>query len=103
MPARHGGAPEETLGVFISGSMANRGKWSNQEYDALYSQMIKETDSKKRAEISAKMQRLFHKEVPYIINVVPILGIAYRPKLHGHVMHPGHTNWSCLDRIWLEK
>jgi len=103
MPPTYGGAPEETLGMFVSGVPMNRGQWSNQEYDRLYNQLMREINSKKRAEISAKMQRLFHEEVPYIVNVSPIVGTAHRPNLHGHVMQPGHTGWACLDRIWMEK
>lgn len=100
---RYGGAPEETLAMFVSQAIENRGKWANAEYDRLYGQLIKETDPKKRAEISVKMQKIFLQEVPFIINVVPAIGTAYRPALHGFVIHPGHTNWSCMDRMWLEK
>ncbi|MBU1207938.1 MAG: ABC transporter substrate-binding protein [Proteobacteria bacterium] len=100
---RYGGAPEETLAMFVSQAAQNYGEWSNADYDKLYDQLIKETDPKKRAEISVKMQKIFLQEVPFIINVVPAVGTAYRPTLHGFVIHPGHTNWSCIDRMWLEK
>ena len=103
MPPTYGGVPEETLGMFISGVPMNRGQWSHQEYDRLYNELMREVDSKKRAEISVKMQRIFHEEVPYIINISPILGIAHRPSLYGVVMQTGHTGWACLDRLWLGK
>ncbi len=103
MTGRYGGAPEETLAMFVSQAAQNHGQWSNAEYDKLYDQLIKEMDTKKRAEISVKMQKIFLQDVAFIINVVPAIGTAYRPTLHGFVIHPGHTNWPCIDRMWLEK
>ncbi len=76
---------------------------SDYEYDKLYDMLIKESSPKKREEISVKMQKIFLQEVPFLINVFVSIGTAYRPTLHGHVMHPGHTGWACIDRIWMEK
>ncbi len=103
MTGRYGGAPEETLSMFLSKSKENHGQWSNPEYDKLYDALIRETDPKKREETSVKMQKIFLKEVSYIINVAPGNGTAYRPTLHGHVMQTGHTGWACMDRMWMEK
>jgi len=103
MTGRYGGAPEETLAMFVSEAGENHGQWSNREYDQLYRRLITETDQKKRAEISVKMQRIFLQEVPFIINVSPVIGTAYRPTLHGHVMQTTHTGWACMDRMWMEK
>jgi len=99
----YGGIPEETLSYFLSKAKTNYGQWSNPEYDKLYDMLIKEPNPKKRDEISVKMQRIFLEEVPFLINVVVGLGTAHRPNLHGHVMHPGHTNWACIDRIWMKR
>jgi len=102
-PALIGGSPEETLRMFLSKAITNYGRWSNAEYDRLYYQLVREADSKKRAEISAKMQRISLEEIPIIVFDSPKVGTAHRPKLHGHVLHTGHTNWSCFDRMWIEK
>jgi ABC-type transport system substrate-binding protein len=99
----YGAVAEENLGKFLSKSIENVGGWSNAEYDRLYDQLIRETDPKKRAEISGRMQRIFLQEVPMIVNVCPIIGTAHRPKLHGYVLQTGHTVWSCMDRMWIEK
>ncbi len=98
-----GGSPEETLRLLLSNSITNHGKWSNAEYDRLYYRLIRETDSKKRAEISVKMQKIFLEEIPFLIYVSPVVGTAYRPTLHGFVMQTGHTGWACMDRMWMEK
>ncbi len=98
-----GGTPEETLNHFLSRSVSNHGRWSNREYDLLYDSLIRETDPQKRAEISAKMQNIFLKEVPFIIYASPVIGTAYRPNLHGHVLQTGNSGLACIDRIWLEK
>ena len=98
-----GGSPEETLNRFLSTTISNHGQWSNAEYDRLYSQLIRETDSGRRAEVSAKMQRIFLEEVPFLIYASPVVGTAHRPTLHGHVIQTGHTGWACMDRMWLEK
>jgi len=103
MTGRHGGAPDETLGMFVSKAEENHGKWSHPEYDRLYNELIKEMDPKKKREISIKMQGIFLEEIPFMTNVSPIMGPAYRPGLHGHMMQTGHTGWACFDRIWLEK
>ena len=100
---KYGGTPEETLALFVSDATTNFGKWSNQEYDRLFSDLIKETDPKKRQEISVKMQRIFLTELPFMITFTPIIGTAYRPTLHGFVMQTGHTGWACMDRVWMEK
>ena len=100
---KYGGVPEENLSMFVSMAVDNRGQWSNPEYDKLYDTLIRETDSKKREEISVKMQRIWLQEMPFLANVSPVIGTAYRPTLHGHVMHIGHTNWTCMDRMWMEK
>jgi len=101
--ARYGGTPEETMSLFVSNAQENHGKWSNPEYDRLFSELIKERDAKKRQELSVKMQRIFLAEVPHMINVIPVIGTAYRPTLHGHVMQAGHTTWGCIDWMWMEK
>jgi len=103
MTGRLGGAPEEFLGMFLSRAAENHGQWSNPEYDGLYGELIRETDPKKRKEMSGKMQRIFLREVPFVINICSSLGTAYRPSLHGFVIHAGHTNWACIDRMWMEK
>ena len=100
---RLGGAPEENLSLFVSDASGNYGKWSNQEYDRLFSELTKEMDPKKRQEISVKMQRIFLTELPFMINIVPIVGTAYRPSLHGFVLHTAQTGWACVDRMWIEK
>ena len=102
-PGMYGGAPEETLAYFMSNSIANYGKWSHQEYDKFYEKLMQEPDPRKRKEISVKMQKIFLEEVPSIINYTAITGTAHRPTLHGFVIGPGHTNWACMDRIWLGK
>jgi peptide/nickel transport system substrate-binding protein len=99
----YGAIPEETLTYFLTKAKTNYGDWSNPEYDKLYDTMIKEPNPKKREEISLKMQRIFLDEVPFLINVLVSIGTAHRPTLHGHVMHPGHTGWAAMDRMWLEK
>ena len=99
----YGGIPEETLTYFLSKSKMNYGGWSNKEYDKLYDQLIREPNPKKREEISVKMQKIFLDELPFLINVVVSIGTAHRPNLHGHVIHPGHTGWAAIDRMWLEK
>lgn len=99
----HGGVPEETLRLLLSKATSNHGECSNPEYDQLYDKLIKETDLRKREEISVKMQRIFLEEVPFIIYVSPVVGTAYRPTLHGFVMQTGHTGWACMDRMWMEK
>ena len=98
-----GGTPEETLAMFVSGATENPGKWSNQEYDRLFNELMRETDPKKRQDISVRMQRIFLAELPFMLNFTPVLGTAYRPTLHGLVMHTGHTGWACMDRVWMEK
>jgi ABC-type transport system substrate-binding protein len=104
MTSRYGGgAPEETLYFFTSHALENHGKWSNPEYDRLYGELIRETDPKKKQEMSVKMQRIFLTEIPFMINVTAVVGTAYRPTLHGHVMQPGHTGWACIDRIWMKR
>ncbi len=102
-PALIGGTPEETLRMFLSNSITNYGHWANSEYDRLYQQLTREPDLKKRAEISGRMQRISLEEVPIVIFASPSVGTAHRPKLHGHVMQTGHTNWACFDRMWMEK
>ena len=99
----YGAVPEETLTYFLTKAKMNYGDWSNKEYDKLYDQLIKEPNPKKREEISVRMQRIFLDELPFLINVVVSVGTAHRPSLHGHVMHPGHTGWAAIDRMWLEK
>ena len=99
----YGGIPEETLTYFLSKAKMNYGQWSNGEYDKLYDMLIKEPNPKKREEISVRMQAIFLEEVPFIINVFVSIGTAHRSNLHGHVMHPGHTGWACIDRMWMEK
>ena len=98
-----GGSPEETLLCLLSDAITNYGRWSNAEYDRLYSQLIKETDSKRRAEISVKMQRIFLEEEPMIAYTCSNVGTAHRPQLRGFVMQTGHTGWACMDRMWMEK
>jgi peptide/nickel transport system substrate-binding protein len=100
---RYGGTPEENLSKFVTASAENRGKWSNPEYDKLYEDLIRELNPKKREEISVKMQKIFLEEVPVLINLSHAIGTAYHPTLHGHVMHTGHTNWACFDRLWMGK
>jgi peptide/nickel transport system substrate-binding protein len=99
----YGGIPEETLTYFLTKAKMNYGDWSNKEYDELYNQLIREPNPKKREEISVRMQKIFLEEVPFIINVFVSIGTAYRSNLHGHVMHPGHTGWAAIDRMWMEK
>jgi peptide/nickel transport system substrate-binding protein len=99
----YGAVPEETLTYFLTKAKMNYGDWSNKEYDKLYDQLIKEPNPKKREEISLKMQRIFLDELPFLINVLVSIGTSHRPSLHGHVMHPGHTGWAALDRMWLDK
>ena len=99
----YGAVPEETLTYFLTKAKMNYGDWSNKEYDKLYDQLIKEPNPKKRGEISVRMQKIFLDELPFLINVVVSVGTAHRPSLHGHVMHPGHTGWAAIDRMWLEK
>jgi peptide/nickel transport system substrate-binding protein len=101
--ARFGGAPEENLSLFTSDASGNYGKWSNQEYDGLLNNLIKEMDPKKRQEISVKMQRIFLTELPFMVSIIPVAGTAYRPSLHGFVLQTGYTGYSCLDRMWIEK
>lgn len=103
MTGRYAGTPEETLSMFVSDAEENHGKWSHAEYDRLYNALIRETDPRTRQEISVKMQRIFLADVPQMINVTPVIGTAYRPSLHGHVMQAGHTGWACWDRLWMEK
>ncbi len=98
-----GGAPEETLSLFVSDSLMNYAKWSNPDYDRLYNELLRETDNRRREEISGKIQRLFHTELPSIPILNNCPGVAYRPTLHGHVIQPSMTNSACLDRIWKEK
>jgi peptide/nickel transport system substrate-binding protein len=98
-----GGTPEETLAMFVSGATENPGKWSNQEYDRLFNELMRETDPKKRQDISVRMQRIFLAELPFMLNFTPVLGTAYRPTLHGFVIQTGHTGWACMDRVWMEK
>ncbi len=100
---KYGGVPEENLSMFVSKAIDNRGHWSNPEYDKLYDTLIRETNSKRREDISQRMQRIWLKEMPFLANVSPVIGTAYRPTLHGHVMHIGHTGWACMDRMWLGK
>jgi ABC-type transport system substrate-binding protein len=99
----YGGIPEETLTYFLSKAKMNYGQWSNGEYDKLYDMLIRDPHPKKREEISMRMQKIFLEEVPFIINVFVSIGTAHRSNLHGHVMHPGHTGWACIDRMWMEK
>ena len=99
----YGAVPEESLTYFLSKAKTNYGQWSNEEYDKLYDMLIKEPNPKKRQELSVKMQRIFLEELPMIINVLVSVGTAHRSTLHGHVMHPGHTGWASIDRMWLEK
>jgi ABC-type transport system substrate-binding protein len=103
MTGRLGGSPEESLGMFVSQAEENHGKWTNIEYGRLLVELIREMDSKKKAEKSVRMQQIFLGEVPFIINVTPVIGTAYRANLHGHVMQTGHTGWACWDRVWMEK
>jgi ABC-type transport system substrate-binding protein len=103
LPGSYGAVPEETLSKCTKDSGENTGKWFNAEYDKLYDQLIVETNAKKRAEISKKMQTIVLKEVPNLLNVIPIVGVAYRPTLHGYVLQTGHTTWSCMDRMWIGK
>ncbi|MBU1207939.1 MAG: ABC transporter substrate-binding protein [Proteobacteria bacterium] len=100
---RYGGTPEETLAMYVSTAMENRAHWSNQEYDKLYHSLVREAEPKKREEISGKMQKIFLEEIPFLISVAPVIGVAHRPSLHGHVMQAGHTGWACMDRMWMEK
>ncbi len=99
----YGGIPEETLTYFLSKAKMNYGDWSNAEYDRLYGMLIKESNARKREEISVKMQKIFLEEIPFLINVFVSIGTAHRSTLHGHVMHAGHTGWACIDRMWMEK
>lgn len=100
---RYGGTPEETLAMYVSPAIENRAGWSNQEYDKLYHSLVRETEPKKRAELSVKMQKIFLAEIPFLINVAPVIGVAHRPTLHGYVMQAGHTGWACMDRMWMQK
>lgn len=103
MTGRLGGSPEESLGMFVSQAEENHGKWGHKEYDRLFGELVREMDPGRKAEKSRRMQRIFLGEVPFIINVTPVMGTAHRPNLHGHVMQTGHTGWACWDRLWIQK
>ncbi|MFC1870525.1 hypothetical protein ACFLYE_04590 [Chloroflexota bacterium] len=98
----------EYLGVLVTGDYRNNGKWSNQEYDQLYSQILGELDVNKRVELARKAQMLLYAELPQLVFHSPARGTAWRPDLmtgwpavKGHVMQTTQTGQSSIDRIWL--
>jgi ABC-type transport system substrate-binding protein len=103
MPGRYGGAPEETLSMFVTGVTSNYGGWANAEYNNLYNQLVRETDREKREEMSTRMQKIFLEDVPFIINVSVKEGVADLPTVHGHHVQTAHTTWAQLDHIWLDE
>ncbi|MBI2906651.1 MAG: ABC transporter substrate-binding protein [Chloroflexi bacterium] len=60
--------PDLVLGEgYLTGSPRNYGKWSNAKYDELYTAQSSASDTAKRKEIAAVMQKLLHKESPRVV------------------------------------
>jgi ABC-type transport system substrate-binding protein len=57
-----GGAYER----FVTGSAINYCKWSNKEYDRLWSEQGREFDAEKRWKIIKQMQTILLNELPFI-------------------------------------
>ena len=82
----YAGSPEVTLHLFISEVTTNYERWSNGTYDAFYYKLLREKDEKAGEQISLKMQKIFHTELPstFVMNNKP--SSAYRPTKHGVVL-----------------
>ena len=99
----------EYFGKLISGQAANWGKWSNKEYDAIVAQIAVEMSASIKTQLVRKAQSIFYDQIPYLVLGRQTLGTAWRPDLRtgwpareGIVLQPYYTNFSSIDRIWLE-
>jgi peptide/nickel transport system substrate-binding protein len=103
-----GNSPIEYLGNFITGAPVNTGKWSNNDYDQLYQQIVRETDPAKRSDELTKIQKIFLNELPMVVlhnaayatGVRPDLKIGW-PPVKGPVPQPSQTTLTEVDSIWI--
>ncbi|MFC1870429.1 ABC transporter substrate-binding protein, partial [Chloroflexota bacterium] len=98
----------EYLGYLVTGDFRNSGKWSNKEFDQLYSQILQELNPQKRIELARKAQEILYAELPYVPFHANAMGTAWRPDLmtgwppvKGIVIQSKATTQMSIDRIWL--
>lgn len=93
--------PYSFLSLFTTGNFFNDSDWSNKDYDALIAKSETMTDTKARAEILAKAERILLKEVPIIPLLYPSSQALVSDKVAGYednVMNSHATRWLSLIR-----
>lgn len=58
--------PLEALSIFRTDEFPNYGNWSNKEYDDLVNQAVGTMDPKQRSVLTAKLQQIANKELPWL-------------------------------------
>ncbi|MFC1869660.1 ABC transporter substrate-binding protein [Chloroflexota bacterium] len=97
----------EFLTNMVTGEYANSGRWSNAEFDQLYSQIQEEVNTQKRIELARKAQTIAFSELPYLPFQAPSVGTAWRPDLmtgwppkQGIVFQPSYSTLQSISHIW---
>ncbi|MCD8195846.1 MAG: ABC transporter substrate-binding protein [Lachnospiraceae bacterium] len=92
------GNPDAFLGYFYSGNSDGYGYYSNDEYDALYEELIVSTDDDRKAEIYVEMQQILIDDAATIVHGYYNSSITYNNTvIQGVEMYPLDYTWITTD------
>ena len=89
------GDPQDFLGNWYSGNSADYGGYVNEEYDALYEQLMVELDGEKRAEIVQQLQQVL------IDDAATIVHGYYNSRMFSSAEKVQGADIATIDYYWL--
>lgn len=93
--------PSQMVQWYVSGQKGiwNWERWTNPEFDELFSAGLAETDEDKRHEIYVRMQEIMEETGAYVWLMFPPLGALYRDDLEVSI-RPNSQLWYFSDFAW---